>query len=281
MQFEKISTNGVSLHTALAGPEDGPLVILLHGFPEAWFCWRHQIEYLAAQGYRVAVPDQRGYNLSDKPEGVEAYKLSILAQDILGLADALGHEQFYLAGHDWGAAVAWYLGIEHPQRLKALSILNVPHPQIFRRHLKSSFKQRMRSWYILFFQLPVVPEALFKAFNSKIVLQNMQHLDDEEKEQYLAAWSDPKAITGMLNWYRAIVRHPPSLPRPATVNVPTLVIWGKQDRYLSVRMAQPSADMCKDGRLVILDNATHWVTQDEPEKVGALLLEHFRKNQQR
>ncbi len=137
IRFEHINTNGIQLHTALAGPADGDPVILLHGFPEAWFGWENQIEPLVRAGFRVIVPDQRGYNLSDKPIGVDQYKKSVLVDDILGLADQLGYEKFHLAGHDFGAMVSWNLALHSPERINRMAIANVPHPAIFRNYLKN------------------------------------------------------------------------------------------------------------------------------------------------
>lgn len=153
-----ISTNGVNLHVAQAGPADGPLVILLHGFPEYWASWRQQIPILASAGYRVWVPDQRGYNLSDKPAEITAYNLDQLALDVVGLIDAADAEKAFVVGHDWGAAVAWWLGIKHADRLEKLAILNLPHPAVLRRRFRTHFSQLRKSWYMFFFQLPWLPE---------------------------------------------------------------------------------------------------------------------------
>lgn len=145
-------SSGVALHVAQAGPQDGPVVILLHGFPEFWYGWREQILALAAAGFRVWAPDQRGYNLSEKPRGVRNYRLDALARDIVGLMDAAGVERACVVGHDWGAAVAWWLGINYPNRLAKLAILNVPHPAVFLPFLRSHPGQMLKSWYMLFFQ---------------------------------------------------------------------------------------------------------------------------------
>src|SRR5438105_14056797 len=153
----------VSLHYVEAG--DGPLIVLLHGFPEFWFGWRLQIEPLAAAGFRVIVPDQQGYNLSSKPRGVASYALKELVSDVIAIADQLGQESLFLAGHDWGAAVAWCTALLHPERIAKLVIVNVPHPSVMRRFLNTRPRQMLRSWYILFFQIPWLPEGIFSAFN--------------------------------------------------------------------------------------------------------------------
>jgi len=171
ISFETLSTNGIHLLTALAGPKDGEPVFLLHGFPEAWFGWEAQIGPLAEAGFRVIVPDQRGYNLSDKPIGVSNYGMNILAQDILGLADALGYERFHLAGHDFGAMVSWNLAMHHPARIKRLAIANVPHPTVMQNYLPTHLSQILKSWYAFFFQLPNLPERIVKA--KKLAFSNL------------------------------------------------------------------------------------------------------------
>ena len=213
-QFEHIpvTTNGITLHTVQAGPKDGRLLILLHGFPEFWLGWQKQIGYFAAQGWRVVVPDQRGYNLSEKPVGVGKYAVEILASDGVGLIQALGREQAWLVGHDWGAAVAWEMAIRYPERVVRLGILNVPHPDVMTRHLRGSFRQLLKSWYIFFFQIPGLPEWMlsrshFSGLKRMLLTSGkVGTFQDEDLERYGTAWSQPGAITAMLNWYRCIFR---------------------------------------------------------------------------
>jgi pimeloyl-ACP methyl ester carboxylesterase len=282
IEHRTIRTNGVNLHVALAGPDDGPLVILLHGFPEFWYSWRAQIPYLAEQGYRVMVPDQRGYNLSDKPAGIDAYRLETLVADVIGLIDAAGRDTVYLAGHDWGAAVAWGVALAHPERLKKLAILNVPHPTVFADTLRTSTTQMFRSIYFGFFQIPRLPERLMTAgdawFGMRFLLSSSHPhtFSDADIRQYIRAWKQPGAMTGMINWYRAIVQRPPHMPDDPRIHVPTLVIWGAEDVALERSMAQKSVDLCDDGRLVVFEDATHWVQHDKPDAVNALLAEFFQ-----
>ena len=158
-------TNGVNLHVVMTGAQDGPLVILLHGFPEFWYGWRKQMPALAAAGYAVWAPDQRGYNRSDKPAGVGAYHIDTLADDIAGLIAASGREQVYLVGHDWGAAVAWWVAGKYPTRIKKLAILNVPHPAVMRRAVLEDAEQRKRSWYI-FTQCATFCRVIHRVFSS-------------------------------------------------------------------------------------------------------------------
>lgn len=281
LTFAMIETNGVSLHVAQAGPTDGELVILLHGFPEFWYGWKAQIPYLVAQGYRVWAPDQRGYNLSEKPSGIEAYRLDTLAHDIIGLIDQSGRDKVYLVGHDWGAAVAWSVALIAPEKLHRLVILNVPHPSVMLDTIRTNVEQMLRSWYIGFFQLPLLPEALLTFGDGSFAAQALQSTSrpgtftDDDIARYTRAWQQPGAMTAMLNWYRAMVRTRIELPTDIRVHVPTLVIWGVKDTALSKDMAQPSIDLVDDGRLVFIDEASHWVQHEEPERVNALIGEFF------
>ena len=166
----------VRLHAVAAGLPGSPVVLLLHGFPEFWYGWRKQIEPLAAAGLHVIVPDQRGYNLSSKPSGVASYALSELVSDVIAIADQLGQEKIFLAGHDWGAAVAWSTALLHPQRIAKLVVLNVPHPSVMRKFISTRPRQLLRSWYMFFFQLPWVPEAFFSAFDFRIGVRALRPL---------------------------------------------------------------------------------------------------------
>lgn len=271
-----IRANGINLHVALAGPKGGNPVILLHGFPDASFGWEKQIRALAESGFYVIVPDQRGYNLSDKPKGIQNYRVELLVADILALADALGLAQFNLAGHDWGAIVSWSLVDKHPERVKRLAILNVPHPRIMNEFLKGNLQQQLRSWYAFFFQLPALPEILTRAFNWKILADQMcKNYSEAELNRFRVAWSQPGAMTAMINWYRALFSRSSEKVQTEKIQVPTQMIWGKLDPYLMWQMAPRSIALCENGRLEFVEDATHWVHQDRPEIVNQLLIEHF------
>lgn len=277
--FETLTTNGIRLHTALAGPEDGEPVFLLHGFPDAWFGWEAQIGPLAEAGFRVIVPDQRGYNLSDKPKGVSNYAMDTLVLDILGLADELGYQRFHLAGHDFGAIVSWNLAKNFPSRLKSLAIANVPYPAVMQDYLRSHPSQMLKSWYALFFQLPRLPERIVKLNNWQALISAMpQDLTEAEQERYREAWSQPGAMTGMINWYRALMRQRRQTAGISQIQVPTLILWGQQDPHISYEMAPLSAEFCENGRLITFEDATHWVLHEKPAEVSELMTEHFRKH---
>ena len=272
--------NGVTLHTIEAGPEDGPLVILLHGFPEFWWGWRYQIGPLAEAGFRVLVPDQRGYHLSDKPEGRRAYDLDRLAKDVVGLADSLGRRTFSLVGHDWGGLVAWWTASRHPSRVTKLAILNAPHPSVAGSYMRSHPSQMVRSLYVGFFQLPWLPETMLSANGHRSLKDALLRtsrpgtFSDEDMAQYERAWSQPCALTAMLNWYRALPFRPEM--KDPTIHSPTLVIWGSKDRFLEKGLAEASLSLCGNGSIRWIENATHWVQHEEPEAVNAALVAFLR-----
>jgi len=276
-----IQHGDVRLHAVAAGPKDGPVVVLLHGFPEFWYGWRRQIEPLAAAGFHVIVPDQRGYNLSSKPSGVAAYSLTELVSDVIAIADQLDQEKIYLAGHDWGAAVAWSTALLHPQRIAKLVVLNVPHPSVMRRFLRTQPRQLLRSWYMFFFQLPWLPEAFFSAFNFRVGARALLRssrpgtFSDEDLAQYRAAWSQAGAITSMINWYRALFRTRVKF-QDKNVRVPTRILWGERDNFLLAEMAHESLRYCTSAELFTFANATHWLQHEEPARVSELLIDFFR-----
>jgi len=278
-----IEINGTCLHVVQAGPEEGPLVILLHGFPEFWFGWRHQLPALAAAGYRVWAPDQRGYNLSAKPASLDAYSVDTLARDVVGLIDAAGRDRAFLVGHDWGASIAWWVATRYPDQIDRMVVINVPHWAIFREHMRRNVRQVLRSWYILFFQIPWLPEAFARlgdwAMPARALRQSSLPgtFTDADLDEYRKAWSQPGAYTAMLNWYRAVVQKPPAFPMDPRITVPTLLIWGAKDPFLGSEMARPSIELCDQGRLVFLEGATHWVQHEKASEVNELIVRFFRR----
>lgn len=279
IEHHLIKTNGITLHVVTAGPAEGQPVVLLHGFPEFWYGWKEQIPALAAAGYRVIVPDQRGYNQSDKPKGIKEYVIYKMVDDIVGLIEALGYTRANIIGHDWGAIVAWSLAILHPERVEKLGILNVPHPVVFQNTLRSNIGQLFKSWYVFSFQIPGLPEWIMSMGDYSSAANMIKRtgkpttFSDADLEKYKAAWRHEGALTGMINWYRAYIQKPPTRPENVRLAMPTLMIWGAQDQFLSVVMAQPSIEFCDDGKLVIIEDATHWVQHDAPERVNGLLLD--------
>ena len=280
IRFTRRVCNGVTLHVAEAGPEDGPLVILLHGFPEFWFGWRYQIGPLAAAGYRVVAPDQRGYDLSDKPKGVANYDVDKLADDVVALAAHYTDAPFNLVGHDWGAIAAWWTATRHPNKLRKLAVLNCPHPRIWTEAMANDPVQRKASWYVRAFRIPILPEWGMRRNNFAALLGSLREsklpLSDDDAERYRQAWRQPGALTAMVNWYRAVLRHKFQPIAPGSIRVPVQIVWGEKDRYALPALAAASKALCADADLTFLPEATHWVAHDEPERVNAILLDFLK-----
>jgi epoxide hydrolase 4 len=265
----------VKLHYVEAG--DGPLIVLLHGFPEFWFGWRLQIAPLAAAGFRVVAPDTRGYNLSSRPGDVAAYTADKLATDIRGLIRELGAESAMLVGHDWGGSIAWTMAMNHPEVVDRLAILDAAHPRRLNEGLRHPSQLR-RSWYFFFFQPPGLPERIVRArhwrFFRNFLRDARPAYTKDEIDRYVEAWSQPGAATGMINYYRAAVRKQSPEIRP--ISAPTLVIWGQRDRYLGPHLAEPHHDDVPNlDRVERLPDASHWIHHDEPERVTQLLIDFF------
>lgn len=280
-RFADVGT-GVRLHYVEAG--EGPLVVLLHGFPDHHRSWRHQIPALVDAGFRVVAPDMRGYGESDAPPSWRDYRMELLAADVAGLIEALGEERAFVVGHDWGAAVAWMVATLHPERVERLAILNVPHPDTMLRTLRKSPKQLLHSWYMFFFQIPWLPERLAGRMGRRFLETAYRDarpgaFTAEDLARAEAALLDsPGGLKGPIDYYRAALRQSPrraqSQFRP--IPAPVLVIWGVQDRFLTEQMADPDPRWVPDVRVVKLPDASHWVQHDEPERVSTLLVEHFR-----
>jgi pimeloyl-ACP methyl ester carboxylesterase len=271
----------VRLHYVEAG--EGPLVVLLHGFPEFWLSWRFQVPALVAAGFRVVAPDMRGYNLSSRPPKVAAYDIDRLAADVRDLIRERGAERALLAGHDWGGAAAWLTAMNHPEAVERLAVLNVPHPRRMLHGLRRP-RQLARSWYMLFFQLPWLPELSARARGwwgwRRLFAKEARPgaFTPQDLERYVEAWSQPGAATAMINYYRAAFRQTPGRAeaRIRPVEAPTLVIWGERDRHLGAELAEPEpADVPNLEGVVRLPEASHWVHHDEPERVSRLLVDFF------
>jgi pimeloyl-ACP methyl ester carboxylesterase len=267
----------VRLHYVEAG--NGPLIVLLHGFPEFWFGWRQQIQPLAAAGFRVVAPDLRGYNQSSRPAGVAAYDTDRLAADVRGLVHERGAESALLVGHDWGGTVAWATAMNHPEVVDRLAILNAAHPRRLQQGLRTP-RQLRKSWYFFFFQPPWLPERTVRAgrwwyFRRFLHDARPGAITPQDIERYVEAWSQPGAATGMINYYRASVRQSPKRAKAQLrpIPAPTLVIWGQRDRYLGPELAEPDRDDVPHlERIERLPDASHWVHHDEPERVTQLLI---------
>jgi len=282
IEHHRVSTNGIELHVAQTGPLDGPLALLLHGFPESWRAWQAQIQNLVDMGYRVWLPDQRGYNTSDKPREVNAYGIELLCADIAGLIEQSGRERITLMGHDWGGVVAWSLAAIRPDLIERVVIVNAPHLSAMRKALRSNLDQIARSWYAAFFQLPALPEYLlslcdFRALRLALNRTSRRGTFDRLMPDYVDTWRQPGALTAMLNWYRALMREPTNSAIGKQVPVPLLLLWGARDFSLTRAVAEESMQCCENGRLVYIESAGHWVLHETPEEVNeqivAFLLE--------
>lgn len=282
----RVNVGEVTLHVAEVRPKgelskDVPLVIFLHGFPEFWWSWRHQLAAMQSAGFWGVAPDLRGYNESDKPEEVRAYEVEKLAGDVAGLIRALGRDKAIVVGHDWGAMVAWFFAQFHQDMLEKLVILNVPHPLVMQRHLMRSPKQLKKSWYIFFFQLPGLPERAMARDDFKGIRIGFQAdgLPEEDIDRYVEALRVPNALKSGMNYYRASMRRlvRGSTPKASVIEKPVLVIWGDRDRYLGKEMAEPPERFVKNARVVHIPDATHWVQNVAHAQVNELLLSFIRE----
>ncbi|KGN35928.1 alpha\beta hydrolase [Knoellia flava TL1] len=267
----------VLLHVVEAGDPGDPVVVLLHGFPEFWWGWRHQMTALAEAGHHVVVPDLRGHNLSDAPSGVANYHLDVLVRDVVGLVAGLGADQVDLVGHDWGAMVGWRFAAQHPERLRRLVALAGPHPDLLLRSALSSPLQLVRSSYAGLFQLPWLPESVLRAAGFALLRRTLRStsapgtFSDADLDRHAEAWSRPGSLTAMLDYYRAL-RLPRASLAAVRVTAPTLVLWGENDVFLDTGVGEATLVQCTDARLVVLDGATHWLHHEQPERVNGELL---------
>jgi epoxide hydrolase 4 len=277
--------NGITLHTVEAGYAGGDCILFLHGFPEFWYGWKNQLSFFVPKGFRVIIPDQRGYNLSSKPFGVKSYCIQYLVEDIVALIHSLTNKKVVLVGHDWGGVVAWQVALHHPQLVHQLIIINMPHPEVFRQTLKKSIAQLLRSSYAGFFQLPLLPEYIARAFDFKLLQRSLLKtakkgaFSKEDIATYKKAWRQPGALTAMINWYRAYKYN--TLSGSGTIQLPVLLIWGRKDPFLLPQMAQASIDRCANGKLVMVEDATHWIHHEHPRLVNTLIDDFIKKQNTR
>jgi pimeloyl-ACP methyl ester carboxylesterase len=276
LQETFITANGIRLHAMTQG-SSGPLVVLLHGFPECWYSWRQYLPFLAEAGYRAAAPDLRGYNLSEKPKGIINYQTPILARDVYELIHALGEERAIVVGHDWGAAVAWNVAMYFPQAVEKLVICNVPHPATFSQGLRT-WQQLRKSWYIFAFQLPWLPEYLMQRDLYRTLDQTMrgsavrkEAFSDDDLRVYAEALGQPGALTAALNYYRAVVRWGWRVP-VQPISAPTLMIWGEDDIALGKELTYGTEQYVPNLRIHYISHCGHWVQQEALDEVQRVLL---------
>lgn len=277
LQHEVAWVNGIRMHYVTQGT--GELVLLLHGFPEFWYSWRHQIPALATR-FRVVAPDLRGYNLTEKPPGVGSYRLDKIVEDIVTLIQALGQERAIIVGHDWGGAAAWMLAMTHPACVRQLIVLNIPHPEAMRRGLRT-LRQIRKSWYIFFFQIPWLPEFLFRRNDYRSLEQTLRRMTvrpgtftDADIEALKEANARPGGLTAEINWYRSLFRSPFLLgQRLRRVEAPTLMIWGENDLAIGNEFSYATEQWVRDFRVHHVPNCGHFVHEEQPEQVNRLILD--------
>jgi pimeloyl-ACP methyl ester carboxylesterase len=277
IRHETVDSGGVKLHCAVAGEAGRPLMLFLHGFPEFWAAWRGPMAHFAARGWLCVAPDLRGYNLSDKPEGVEAYKAKHLVGDVLALGAHFSKGKFVLVAHDWGGAVAWGVAIGHPQRLAKLVMINSPHPYLFWRELSNNPAQQKASEYMNVFRLAKAERVLSENGYARL-LAAFGHLSENWRRELVQAWSQPGALTGGLNYYRASPLYPATAgdpgasklqlkPEDFVVRVPTLVLWGERDSALLTGLLDGLERCVPDLKLVRVPDASHWIVHEKLETV--------------
>lgn len=254
------------------GPPDGRELIALHGFPQTAICWERVAARLAVGGVRVLAPDQRGYSPGARPADVSAYTLDKLAGDVLALADRAGWDRFDVLGHDWGGAVAWYLGSRHPDRIRTVAVASTPHP----RALLEAFRgpQALRSWYMLLFQLPWLPETLLGAGHGTLAARMLRGSGAEDPALMGRLLADRRAATGALNWYRAMrIKDAPGAGRVA---VPSLYVWSDRDAALGRQAAERTrAFVDGDYTFVELAGVSHWIPDERPDDLAEAVLAHL------
>jgi pimeloyl-ACP methyl ester carboxylesterase len=270
-RVKTFSREGLTFDVRDDGPEDGDPVVLLHGFPQDSTAWDDVSPLLTARGLRTLAPDQRGYSPLARPRGRAGYRLRETAADVLALLDAAGLPDAHVVGHDWGGLVAWALGAWHPERIRSLTVLSVPHPAGFTRALLTS-RQPLQSWYVGFFQLPLVPESVLLAGGLRRSLVS-SGLPERAADRYLARLREPRALSSALAWYRALPWSAPD--RVGRIGVPTLHVWSTGDHALNRAGVEASARFVDAPyRLEVLDGLPHWLPEVAPARVADLVASH-------
>lgn len=282
--------NGVKIHYVSNG--NGELILFAHGFPSFWYMWKEQLKEFG-KDYKAVALDMRGYNLSSKPDGIEHYQVKCLVEDLKALVEYLGYKKFILVAHDWGGAVAWPFASRYPEYLEKLIIINAPHPNIFAKLLATKKEQQKASQYILDFQSPEAESILSKNGYSMLfeaIITPEMNFTEHDRKMYMDAWSQPGAITGGLNYYRAAVLMPPDIekdkplkdqnaktPGKVMVHVPTMVIWGEKDTALTIYNLEGLEKYVPDLTIKKIPDGSHWVVNEEPETVSSIIRSFITK----
>ncbi|KKL70530.1 hypothetical protein LCGC14_2104010 [marine sediment metagenome] len=284
---EFAEVNNIKLHYIKAGPENGKLVVFLHGFPQFWYMWRDQLLDFS-KNYLAVAPDMRGYNLSSKPEEIDQYQPQHIVEDLRALVEEyFGRKKFILVGHDWGGVIAFPFANLYPNLVEKLIIINAPHPNIFGRLIAKNKDQQASSQYVLFFRTKNA-EGYLSNNNFQnlygVVFNSEMEFDEDDRQMYKEAWSQPGALTGGLNYYRAGGLRPPSQEEkiseltneqleanPVMINVPTLVIWGEKDTALTVHNLEGLDEFIPDLIIKRIPEGSHWVINEQPDKINSLI----------
>ena len=273
-----IKTNSVNLHYVTEG--EGKLMLMLHGFPEFWYSWRHQITEFS-KDYKVVALDLRGFNESDKPKAVEAYRIKELVNDVAGVIEGLGYDKCILVGHDWGAVIAWHFAYMYPQMVEKLIVMNFPHPAKFSQGLKT-YQQLLKSWYIFFFQFPLLPELIIQSNDYQLIASifqeqaiNKDAFNQDDLEAFKDAAAKRGALTAMINYYRNVLPEFLNNPRQewGTLDIPTLMIWGEEDSALGKELTYRTEAYLTSLTIKYIPNCSHWVQQEQPELVNQYIKE--------
>ncbi len=275
-QHDSINTNGINIHYVTQG--NGPLMLMLHGFPEFWYSWRYQIPEFASE-FKVVAPDLRGYNDSDKPITQSAYVMDEFIKDVEGIIRGLGYEKCVLVGHDWGGGIAWNFAYTYPEIVERLIIMNHPHYAKFAEGFRTR-QQLLRSWYVFFFQLPLIPELFIQSQNYKFIENvfkgmaiNQNAFSQEDIDAYKDAAAKPGAIKAMINYYRNIFRTQIFNQHWDILEIPTLMIWGEEDTALGKELTYGTEEYVKDFQIRYIPQCSHWVQQEQPELVNQYMQE--------
>jgi len=276
LHHDTVETNGIKLHYVTQG--EGALMLFLHGFPEFWYSWRHQIPEFA-KDYKVVAVDLRGYNDSDKPQAQSAYVMSEFVEDVKGVIEGLGYESCILVGHDWGGAIAWSFAYAYPELVSRLIVMNLPHPAKFSSGLKTP-QQMLKSWYIAFFQIPFLPEFLIQLDDYRLIEEafrgmaiNQSAFTDADIEQYKNAFAKRGALTGAINYYRNLPTYLSQKKVWGILKMPTLMIWGEDDRALGKELTYGTEEYVQDLQIRYIPNCSHWVQQEQPQLVNQMMRE--------
>ncbi len=272
LKHDYLVTNKIKLHYVSQG--EGELILFLHGFPEFWYSWRHQIPEFA-KDYKVVAVDLRGYNESDKPKGINAYTLGELNKDIEGIIQGLGYDRCILVGHDWGGIIAWSFAHTYPNQVDKLIIMNAPHPAKFGEALRKNPQQMLKSSYIAFFQLPWLPEFLFRFDNYSLIAKafisnavDKTAFTVEDLEAYKESAAKKGSLTAMINYYRTIPRALINQPQWHKLSLPILLIWGEKDPFLGKELTENTEDYAENLQIHYISDGSHWIQQEKPLKVN-------------